>query len=151
MPAWRIRECRTRIAYVGAKMEQARIDKWLWAARFFKTRSAATRAVLGGRAHVNGVRVKPAHEVHPGDTVEVTTRSDKWVVDVVAIADRRGSAAAAAALYLETPESTSAREQAAIERRLATPPGMGFRGRPTKLDRRRLDALRRAHRQKRSS
>ena len=132
-------------------MERTRIDKWLWAARFFKTRGAATQAVLGGRAHVNGVRVKPSHEVRPGDTVEVTTRSEKRTVDVVAIADRRGPAAAAAALYVETPESISAREQAQLERRLATPPGMGFGGRPTKLDRRRLDALRRANRQKPSS
>ena len=120
-------------------------------ARFFKTRSAATQAVLGGRAHVNGVRVKPSHEVRPGDTVEVTTRAEKRTVDVVGIADRRGSAAVAATLYVETPESINAREQAAIQRRLAAPPGMAFGGRPTKLDRRRLDALRRAQRPKRSS
>jgi ribosome-associated heat shock protein Hsp15 len=129
-------------------MERARVDKWLWAARFFKTRSAATQAVLGGRAHVNGVRVKPSHEVRPGDKIDVTTRSEKRTVDVVGIADRRGAAAAAAALYVETPESISAREQAALERRLAAP-GPAFGGRPTKLDRRRLDALRRTQRQKR--
>jgi len=132
-------------------MEQARVDKWLWAARFFKTRSAATQAVLGGRAHVNGVRVKPSHEIRPGDTVEVTMRSEKRTVDVVGIADRRGPASAAAALYVETPESISAREQAALQRRLAAPAGMGFGVRPTKLDRRRLDALRRRERHKRSS
>jgi ribosome-associated heat shock protein Hsp15 len=132
-------------------MEQARVDKWLWAARFFKTRSAATQAVLGGRAHVNGVRVKPSHEVRAGDVVEVTMRSEKRIVDVVGIADRRGPAAAAAALYVERPESVSAREQAALEGRLAAPSGLGFGGRPTKLDRRRLEALRRAQRQKRSS
>jgi ribosome-associated heat shock protein Hsp15 len=127
-------------------MEHARIDKWLWAARFFKTRTAATQAVHGGRAHVNGLRVKPSHEVHPGDTVEVTTRSERRTINVVGIADKRGPAAVAAALYVETAESISAREQAALERRLATPSGMSFAGRPTKLDRRRLDALRRAHR-----
>jgi ribosome-associated heat shock protein Hsp15 len=131
-------------------MEQMRVDKWLWAARFYKTRSAATQAVLGGRAHVNGVRVKPSHEVRAGDTVDVTTRAEKRTVDVVGIAARRGSAEAAAALYVETPESISAREQAAIQRRLAGPPGMTSGGRPTKLDRRRLDALRRAKRPKRS-
>ncbi len=130
-------------------MEQARIDKWLWAARFFKTRTAATQAVLGGRAHVNGVRVKPSHEVRAGDTVQVTTRSERLTVDVVAIADKRGPAAVAAALYVETPESVSAREQAALERRLAAPTSLGFGGRPTKLARRRLDALRRAHRKSR--
>jgi ribosome-associated heat shock protein Hsp15 len=132
-------------------MEQARIDKWLWAARFFRTRSAATQAVLGGRAHVNGVRVKPSHDVRAGDTVEVTNRSEKRTVDVVGIADRRGPAAVAATLYVERPESISAREQAALERRLSAPPGMGFGGRPTKLDRRRLDALRRTKRDKHSS
>ena len=132
-------------------MEQARIDKWLWAARFFRTRSAATQAVLGGRAHVNGVRVKPSHDVRAGDTVEVTNRSEKRTVDVVGIADRRGPAAVAATLYVERPESISAREQAALERRLSAPPGMGFGGRPTKLDRRRLDALRRTQRDKHSS
>ena len=130
-------------------MEQARIDKWLWAARFFKTRSAATQAVLGGRAHVNGVRVKPSHEVRAGDTVEVTTRSDRRTVDVVGIVERRGPAAVAATLYVERPESISAREQAALERRLSAPPAMG--GRPTKLDRRRLESLRRAQRDRRSS
>jgi ribosome-associated heat shock protein Hsp15 len=132
-------------------MDKARIDKWLWAARFFKTRSAATHAVLGGRAHVNGVRVKPSHEVRVGDTVEVTVRSIKRVLNVVGIADRRASADAAAALYVETPESIAVREQAALERRHAAPPGLGFGGRPTKLDRRRLEALRRAHRRGRSS
>ncbi len=142
----------TGVAGIGddvSDMELARIDKWLWAARFFKTRSAATRAVLGGRVHVNGARVKPSKEVVPGDTIQVTTRSEKRTLDVVAIADRRGSAAAAAALYVETPESIRAREQASLERRLATQPGLGFGGRPTKLDRRRLDALRRAHRKSR--
>jgi ribosome-associated heat shock protein Hsp15 len=140
-----------RIPYLGGRMERARVDKWLWAARFFKTRSAATQAVLGGRAHVNGVRVKPSHDVRAGDTLDVTTRSEKRTVKVVAVADRRRPAASAAALYVETPESISAREQAALERRLATPLGMGLGGRPTKLDRRRLETLRRAHRRKRSS
>jgi len=130
-------------------MEHSRVDKWLWAARFFKTRSAATRAVLGGRVHVNGTRVKPSKEVVPGDTIQVTTRSERRTVNVVDVADRRGSAAAAAALYAETPESVSAREQAALERRLqARPPGADLGARPTKLDRRRFDALRRANRRK---
>ncbi len=130
---------------------EARLDKWLWAARFFKTRSAATAAVLGGRVHVNGSRVKPSKEVRPGDTVQVTVRTEKRTVNVVGVADKRGPAAVAAALYVETLESIGMREQAAVERRLATPSGAGPGGRPTKLDRRRLDALRRGHRDKRSS
>ena len=127
-------------------MEQARVDKWLWAARFFKTRSAAAAAVLGGRVHVNGVRVKPAKEVRAGDMVQVTTRSGKRRVEVVGVADKRGTATAAATLYTETAESISAGEKAALERRLARPPGADLGARPTKLDRRRLEAMRRAHR-----
>jgi ribosome-associated heat shock protein Hsp15 len=131
-------------------MERTRLDKWLWAARFFKTRGAATQAVLGGRVHVNGTRVKPSKEVVPGDTIEVTAHSEQRTVNVVGLADRRGSAAAAAALYVEAPESIRAREQAALERRLqARPPGADLGARPTKLDRRRLDALRRAQRKSR--
>ena len=91
-------------------MEQARVDKWLWAARFFRTRSAATTAVVGGRVHVNGARVKPSKDLRVGDTVEVTIRSVKRTVEVAAVADKRGPAAAAAALYVEAPESISARE-----------------------------------------
>jgi len=132
-------------------MEQARVDKWLWAARFFKTRSAATQAVLGGRVHVNGERVKPAKEVRAGDTVQVTIRAVKRTVEVVGITDKRGPATAAAALYVESPESISAREDAALERRLARPPGADLGARPTKLARRRLEAMRRAHRRGRSS
>jgi ribosome-associated heat shock protein Hsp15 len=127
-------------------MEHARVDKWLWAARFFKTRGAATHAVLGGRIHVNGARVKPSKDVRVGDTVEVTIRSVRRTVEVAGVADRRGPAAAAAALYVEAPESISAREEAALERRLARPPGADLGARPTKLARRRLDAMRRAHR-----
>ncbi|MGZ8692668.1 MAG: RNA-binding S4 domain-containing protein [Gaiellaceae bacterium] len=131
-------------------MEQARVDKWLWAARLFKTRSAATHAVLGGRVHVNGVRVKPSKEIRAGDTLEVTIRAVKRTIEVTGVADKRGSAAAAATLYAEAPESISAREEAALERRLARPPGADFGARPTKLARRRLEAMRRAHRHGRS-
>ena len=133
--------------YVGRRaMEQTRVDKWLWAARFFKTRSAATHAVLGGRVHVNGIRVKPAKEIRVGDMLELTIRSVKRTVEVAGVSDRRGPAATAAALYVEAPESISAREEAALERRLARPPGADLGARPTKLARRRLEAMRRAHR-----
>ncbi len=123
-----------------------RVDKWLWAARFYKTRSAATDAVVGGRVHVNGARAKPAKEVKPGDEVELTTGFTRRVVEVLAVSDKRGPAAVAALLYRETPESIEARERAAAERRLARPPGADLGARPTKLDRRRLDALRRGAR-----
>jgi ribosome-associated heat shock protein Hsp15 len=125
-----------------------RIDKWLWAARFFKTRGAATEAVTGGHVLLNGVRTKPAKEVRPSDTVEVRVGQTTWTVRVIAIADKRGSAAAAAALYEETPESAALREQRAQQRRLAVPPGADLGARPTKRDRRRLDALRKAMRER---
>lgn len=125
-------------------MERVRIDKWLWAARFFKTRSLATEAVAGGRVHVNDTRVKPSREVAPGDRVEVTFAAGRRMTVIVkAVADRRGPASEAQALYEETPESIEERERRSAERRVARPPGAGLPGRPTKRDRRRLDALRR--------
>ena len=129
-------------------VEQVRIDKWLWAARFFKTRSLATEAVVGGRVHVNGMRVKPSKDVRTGDRIEVTIGAVRRVVDVTGLADRRGSATVAATLYTETPESVEAREQHQLERRLARPLGADLGARPTKLDRRRLEALRRAQRRR---
>ena len=126
--------------------ETVRIDKWLWAARFFKTRSLATEAVLGGRVHVNDARVKPSKDVQVGDVVEVTIGVLRRTVNVTGLADRRGSAQVAATLYEETPESVETRERFVVERRLARPIGADLGARPTKLARRRLDALRRAQR-----
>ena len=123
-----------------------RIDKWLWAARFYKTRSLATEAVAGGRVHVNEARVKPAKEVQVGDTIVLTIGPMRRTVVVRALAERRGPAAEAQLLYAETPESVATRERAALERRLSRPPGADLGARPTKLDRRRLDALRKAQR-----
>jgi ribosome-associated heat shock protein Hsp15 len=125
-------------------VQQVRIDKWLWAARFFKTRSAATDAVHGGHVHVNGSRVKPSKEVGLEDMVEVTVESLKRTVQVTGLSDKRGPASIAATLYAETPESVAAQEQYRLERRLAMPLGADLGARPTKLDRRRLDALRRS-------
>jgi ribosome-associated heat shock protein Hsp15 len=127
-------------------VEHVRIDKWLWAARFFKARSAATEAVLGGRVHVNGERVKPSKDVRVGDTVELTIRDLRWTVVVTGLAERRGSAAVAATLYAETPESLSERERRAAERKLTQPLGADLGERPTKQARRRLEALRRGQR-----
>jgi ribosome-associated heat shock protein Hsp15 len=129
-------------------VERVRVDKWLWAARFFKTRSAATEAVLGGRVHVNGTRVKPAKELGVGDTIELTLHAQKRTVHVTALSDRRGPAAAAATLYEETPESIAALEHEALERRFARPLGADLGERPSKRDRRRLEALRRAERRR---
>jgi ribosome-associated heat shock protein Hsp15 len=124
-------------------VDQVRIDRWLWAARFFKTRGAATDAVLGGKVLVNGLRVKPSKEVRPTDTVEVQIGQFRWTVGVLGVAGKRAPAKVAATLYEETPESIAARRQRALELRLATPRGADLGARPTKQARRRLDALRR--------
>ena len=127
-------------------VDQVRIDKWLWAARMYKTRSAATRAVQGGRVHVNGERVKPSKTIRAGDTIEVTFRTLRRTLVVTALSERRGPASEARTLYEETPESVVARELHAAERRLSRPLGADLGTRPTKQARRRLDALRRGQR-----
>jgi ribosome-associated heat shock protein Hsp15 len=121
-----------------------RIDKWLWAARFFKTRSLATDAVAAGHVRVGGTRVKPAKEVRVGDTVEVRRDTFTWTVLVLGLSERRGPASEAAGLYEETKESQETREQHRAELRLSHPTGT----RPTKQDRRRLDALRKRQRRR---
>lgn len=126
--------------------ERVRLDKWLWAARFFKTRAAATDAVLGGHVKLNGVRVKPAKDVVVGDRLEIAVGPRRWTVDVRGVSDRRGPASVAATLYEETPESAEERRRLGLERRLAQPLGADLGTRPTKQDRRRLDALRRGRR-----
>jgi len=125
-----------------------RIDRWLWAARFFKTRGEATEAVLGGHVHMDGERVKPAKEVRVGARLEIRRGEVRWTVVVTGLADRRGSASVAATLYEETPESLAAREQQRLERRLARPLGADLGARPTKQARRRLEALRRGERRR---
>lgn len=127
---------------------ECRIDKWIWAARFAKTRSAATELVLAGHVKVGGERVKPAREVTTGDTVEIRLGMTRRTVVVTGLADRRGPAKVAATLYAETPESSAERERLAQERRLARPLGADLGARPTKLERRRLDALRKGQRRR---
>ncbi|MGH2941263.1 MAG: RNA-binding S4 domain-containing protein [Solirubrobacteraceae bacterium] len=124
-------------------MERVRIDKWLWAARFYKSRSLAAEAVTGGLAQLNGARVKPSKEVGPGDELEVTIGQTRRVVIVRGVAERRGPAKEAVLLYEETPESVAAHEVAAELRRVQSPPpGADLGARPTKRDRRRLDSAR---------
>ena len=122
--------------------DSVRIDKWLWAARFFKTRAAATEAVQGGRVRLNGERVKPAKDVGPGDQVEVRIEELRWTVVVRGVAEKRGPARIAATLYAETAESAAERQQAIEQRRRSAAPGAGG-PRPTKQDRRRIRELRR--------
>lgn len=128
-------------------MSAVRIDKWLWAARFFKTRALATDAVLGGHVHLNGARVKPAKDVRAGDVLQIRIGTIEWVVSVLGVAEKRGPASVAQTLYEETNESREARERQRLQRKLAPPPlGADLGARPTKQDRRRLDALRRSQR-----
>lgn len=116
-----------------------RIDKWLWAARFYKTRSLATEEVGKGRVLINDATIKPAREVKIGDRVAVRQGPVTRTVMVQAIADKRGSAPTAQLLYAETAESTAAREHAAEQRRLSPEPALAInQGRPTKRDRRLL-------------
>lgn len=119
--------------------ESVRIDKWLWAARFFKTRSLATDAVDGGKVKLNGERVKPARSVKPGDRLEIDNGSTEWEVIVRDLADKRGSATIAQGLYEETERSLADKARRAEERRLYQEPGESIKGRPTKRDRRRID------------
>jgi len=124
-------------------MDRVRVDRWLWVARFFKTRGLAHDAIVGGHVRVNGERVKPARDVRADDVVEVRVGDLVRTVVVLAVAERRGPAKVAATLYEETPESLAARARRAEERRLE--PAFGdyrIGGRPTKLDRRRTDSLR---------
>ena len=118
-----------------------RIDKWLWAARFFKTRSLAQQAVLGGRVQLNGDRTKPAHEVKAGDRVVVRVHDWRWEVQVKALSERRGPAEEARKLYDETEASRAERERRGDLRRWGTEPASTLKGRPTKRDRRLIERL----------
>ena len=132
-------------ASMGSGDQRVRLDKWLWAARFFKTRGLATEAVQGGRVHLNDQRVKPARDVRMGDVVQVTRPGSPPLTAVIrGISDRRGPATEARLLYEETPESVAAREEDRLMRTMAPPPpGADLSGRPTKRDRRRYDDARR--------
>ncbi len=114
-----------------------RLDKWVWAARFFKTRGLAAEAIDAGRVSVNGERAKPSKNVKAGDTLEIRRPPYEHVVKVLGISDRRGAAADAQKLYEETAESRAKRETVAAELKSMPPPV--FKGRPTKRDRRTIE------------
>ncbi len=113
-----------------------RIDKWLWAARFFKTRSLAAKAVEGGKLRLNGATAKPSRALKPGDELAIRIGDLEWVVEVRALSRSRGPAAQAALLYAEREDSRARREAAIAQRKMQRHPGASVKGRPTKKDRR---------------
>jgi len=116
--------------------ESLRIDKWLWAARFFKTRSLAATAVGGGRVRVNGEGAKPSRGLKPGDELAIRVGEFEWVVEVKALSRQRGPAAQAALLYAEREDSRERRLAAMAQRKAQSHPAASVKGRPTKKDRR---------------
>ena len=121
-------------------MDKLRVDKWLWAARFYKTRSLATEEVARGRVEVNGAPVKPARDLKAGDTVTLRQGPVSRTVVVKGLSNMRGPAPVAQQLYEETADSLQARQQAAEQRRLSPEPAHSIEhGRPTKRGRRELD------------
>ena len=131
----------------GLSVPKVRVDKWLWAARFFKTRSLAVEAIDGGKISVNGDRVKPAKLIQMGDEVTIKLGPYEHVVVVRALSERRGPATIAATLYEERAESVASRTKLAEQLRMA-PAAFLFeeKGRPTKKDRRDIERLRDARR-----
>ncbi len=122
--------------------DSARIDKWLWAARFFKTRSLATQAVELGRVLQNQQRIKPAHAVKLGDMIEIHQAEQVWQLQVTRILDVRGSATMAQTMYAETAASVLQRAQATENKKYQQEPAASMTRKPTKRERRQLDFTR---------
>jgi ribosome-associated heat shock protein Hsp15 len=120
---------------------RVRVDKWLWAARFFKTRALASAAIQGGKVHVNGARAKPARTLQPGDTLEIHKGTERFAVVVEGLAERRGSASVAQTLYRETEDSQQAREAQREQQRLLAAGLSQPAQRPDKKQRRQLRRL----------
>lgn len=118
-----------------------RLDKWLWAARFFKTRSLAQQAIGAGRVKLNGGRVKPSHALNVGDAIAVRVSDFEWQVKVRVLSDKRGPAGQARKLYEEGDASRAERQRRMDLRRWGTEPSSTLKGRPTKRDRRLLEKL----------
>ena len=128
-------------------MDNVRVDKWLWAARFFKTRGLASDACEMGRVEVGGVKAKASRVLKVGNMLRVTSEGGVFDLEVLALSDVRGPAAVAATLYAETEESRELRAKVAAERRQMLEGGGVTDGRPTKQDRRKINSLRgRVHR-----
>jgi len=118
-----------------------RLDKWLWAARFFKTRTLAQAAIEGGKVHLNGSRTKPGHSIQEGGMLEVRAGLEVYEVEVIALADKRGPASVARGLYRETEESKARRERDALARKAAAMATPTREGKPDRYQRRRIQKL----------
>lgn len=123
--------------------ERVRLDRWLWAARFYKTRSLAAAAIAGGKVHLSGQRVKRSKMVQVGDALRIRKGIYEYAVIVQGLAERRGRPAEAADLYAETPESLAARERVSAELQARRTFEFKGKGRPTKKERRLLDRWKR--------
>lgn len=119
-----------------SELATMRVDKWLWAARFYKTRSLALQAIENGRVKLDDQRVKPAREIKPGDRLTLRIGDFDWVITVRGLSMQRGPAPVAQQLYEEDAESLARRQQQALDRTLNAAPEAAIRGRPTKRDRR---------------
>lgn len=122
-------------------MTKVRLDRWLWAVRFFKTRALAAAAVAGGKVHVNGTRAKPAKQLQVGDALCVRVGPYEWLVTVRGLSERRGPPKTVAGLYEEDPEGRAARERLAEQHKIAPAPAYQGKGRPTKKERREIERL----------
>lgn len=129
-------------AILFAMSDNVRIDKWLWAARFFKTRTLATHAVELGRVSQNALRVKPSHTVKLGDLIEIHQAEQVWQIEVLRLLEVRGSASVAQTMYQETAESAAKRALVVESKKLYQEPGAILARRPTKRERRQLDFTR---------
>ena len=119
--------------------DSVRLDRWLWAARFFKTRALASAAIAGGKVHVNGTRAKPAKQLRVGDSLRLRIGPYEWLIAVRALSERRGPPKDAQLLYDESTEGRAARERLAEAHKIAPAPAYRGKGRPTKKDRRKLE------------
>ena len=123
---------------IMANQDVIRLDKWLWAARFYKTRLLAAEAVNGGHVHINGIRAKPAKLIRPGDELRISKGHDVFTLDVLALAAKRGPAAQAQQLYHEHEQSVRQRQQQAEQRKLQAAQQVAPRKRPDKRSRRKI-------------
>ncbi|OLC08888.1 MAG: RNA-binding protein [Gemmatimonadetes bacterium 13_1_40CM_66_11] len=121
--------------------DSVRLDRWLWAARFFKTRALASAAIAGGKVQVNGTRAKPAKQLRVGDALRLRTGPYEWLLTVRALSERRGPPKDAQLLYEESADGRAARERLAEAHKIAPAPAYRGKGRPTKKDRRKLEEL----------